>query len=61
MIAVGPGALNRDGKLIAMNVKVGDKVMLPEYGGHNVKLTEAKDEEYTLYREEDILGTLEHK
>jgi chaperonin GroES len=36
-----------------MNVKVGDKVLLPEYGGHQVKLGE---DEFHLYREEDILG-----
>lgn len=34
-------------------VQVGDKVLLPEYGGHTVKMGEA---ELHLYREEDILG-----
>ena len=51
--AVGPGASTREGKILPMNVKVGDKVLLPEYGGHQVKLGE---DEYHLYREEDILG-----
>ena len=38
MVAVGPGALAKDGKLMAMNVSVGDRVLLPEYGGHSVKI-----------------------
>lgn len=35
-------------------MQVGDRVLLPEYGGHTVKLGEV--EEYHLYRDEDILG-----
>lgn len=107
VVAVGPGATTRDGKILPMNVKVrvdpsvarlahpaarvggapasaeaefwrsrsqlrlarihphtppcprrllpqvGDKVLLPEYGGHQVKVGE---DEFHLYREEDILG-----
>lgn len=53
VVAVGPGAMTREGKLLPMNIKAGDKVLLPEYGGHFVKLGE---DEYHLYREEDILG-----
>jgi chaperonin GroES len=58
---VGPGITNRDGKLIPVNVKVGDRVLLPEYGGHSVKLSSVKEEEdlYVLYRDEDILGKLQ--
>lgn len=50
---MGPGAKTKDGKIVPMSVDVGDRVLLPEYGGHTVKLGE---EEYHLYREEDILG-----
>lgn len=38
MLAVGPGRRNKDGELIALGVKEGDKVLLPEYGGSQVKL-----------------------
>lgn len=38
VVAVGPGARNGDGKLIAVSVKEGDTVLLPEYGGTEVKL-----------------------
>ncbi|GLU18921.1 hypothetical protein SLE2022_351970 [Rubroshorea leprosula] len=55
VVAVGPGARDRDGKLIPVGVKEGDTVLLPEYGGTEVKLGE---KEYLLYRDEDILGTL---
>ena len=63
VIAVGPGHTNRDGKLIPVNVKVGDRVLLPEYGGSAVKLGGAQrvgeEDEFTLYRDEDILGKLQ--
>lgn len=38
MVAVGPGARDRDGKLIPVTLKEGDTVLLPEYGGTEVKL-----------------------
>ncbi|XP_021907657.1 10 kDa chaperonin, mitochondrial-like [Carica papaya] len=55
VVAVGPGSHDRDGKLIPVTVKEGDTVLLPEFGGTQVKLGE---KEYHLYRDEDILGTL---
>jgi chaperonin GroES len=39
-----------------VSVKVGDTVLLPEYGGHTVKVGE---EELQLFRDEDILGRFE--
>jgi chaperonin GroES len=56
VVAVGPGALNPQGERIPPSVSVGDNVLLPEYGGHTVKLGE---EEFLLVRDEDILGVLE--
>ncbi|KAI6685426.1 10 kDa chaperonin, mitochondrial-like [Syzygium oleosum] len=55
VIAVGPGARDKDGKIIPVSVKEGEMVLLPEYGGTEVKLGE---KEFHLYRDEDILGTL---
>ncbi|XP_028761821.1 10 kDa chaperonin, mitochondrial-like, partial [Neltuma alba] len=55
VIAVGPGIHDREGRLIPVAVKEGDTVLLPEYGGSEVKLG---DKEYHLYRDEDLLGTL---
>lgn len=56
VVAVGPGERDRDGKLIPVSLKEGDTVLLPEYGGTEVKLAE---KEYLLFREHDILGRLE--
>uniref|UniRef100_A0A8C9WH28 10 kDa heat shock protein, mitochondrial n=1 Tax=Scleropages formosus TaxID=113540 RepID=A0A8C9WH28_SCLFO len=53
VMAVGPGARNKNGELQPVNVKVGEKVLLPEYGGTKVDLD---DKEYYLFREWDILG-----
>ncbi|KAG4185890.1 hypothetical protein ERO13_A08G008800v2 [Gossypium hirsutum] len=55
IVAVGPGARDKDGKFIPLNLKEGDTVLLPEYGGTEIKLGE---KEYHLYRDDDILGTL---
>ncbi|PIN25021.1 Mitochondrial chaperonin [Handroanthus impetiginosus] len=55
VVAVGPGFRDREGKLVPVSVKEGDTVLLPEYGGTEVKLGE---KEYHLYRDDDILGTL---
>ncbi|RLO10741.1 hypothetical protein DYB28_009288 [Aphanomyces astaci] len=53
VVAVGPGARNHEGSLIPLGVSVGDKVLLPEYGGSVLKLGE---DEFHLYRDEEILG-----
>lgn len=45
MVAVGPGARDRAGNLIPVSVKEGDNVLLPEFGGTQVKLGE---KEYVL-------------
>lgn len=46
VVAVGPGTCDRDGKLIPVIVKEGDVVLLPEYGGTEVKLG---DKKYVFY------------
>uniref|UniRef100_A0A2P2IQP9 Protein groES n=1 Tax=Rhizophora mucronata TaxID=61149 RepID=A0A2P2IQP9_RHIMU len=55
VVSVGPGLKTNEGKTIPTSVKEGDTVLLPEYGGTQVKLN---DKEFFLYRDEDILGTL---
>ncbi|MBI2441935.1 MAG: co-chaperone GroES [Lentisphaerae bacterium] len=56
VIAAGPGKRDDAGKLIPMNVKKGDRVLLPKYGGTEVKIDEI---EYQIVREDDILGIVE--
>jgi len=53
VIAVGPGRLTEDGKRIAMEIKVGDRVIYAKYGGTEIKI---EDEELVILRESDILA-----
>jgi chaperonin GroES len=55
IIAVGTGKYV-DGKLLPLQVKIGDRVLFGKYAGTNVKLDET---EYLVMREEDIMGVLE--
>ena len=56
VLAAGPGARDEDGKRIAMDVKVGDKVLYAKYGGTEFKMDGKK---LLILRESDILGTIE--
>lgn len=56
ILAVGPGKKDDSGKNIALDVKVGDKVLFGKYSGTTVKI---KGEEVLVLREEDILGVIE--
>ena len=55
VVAVGPGAYE-DGKLIPMEVKVGDKVITGKYSGTEVKMDGV---EYTIVKQSDILVIVE--
>lgn len=56
IIAVGPGKRDDNGKLVPLNVKKGNNILLPKYGGTEVKID---DKDYQIVREEDILGIIE--
>ncbi len=58
VIAVGKGKITEDGKLIPLDVKVGDKILFGKYSGTEIKL---EGEELLIMREEDILGIIEGK
>jgi chaperonin GroES len=58
VVAVGKGKVNDDGKLIPLDVKVGDRILFGKYSGSEVKL---EGEELLIMREDDILGVLEGK
>ena len=55
IVAAGKGKTTEDGKLIAMELKVGDKVLYGKYSGTEIKIN---DEEYLIMREEDVLGII---
>jgi chaperonin GroES len=56
VIAVGPGKKDSDGKIIAMDVKPGDKVLFTKYGPNEIKVD---DKEYLIAKQEDILAVVE--
>ncbi|MBI2121269.1 MAG: co-chaperone GroES [Candidatus Wildermuthbacteria bacterium] len=56
VIAVGSGKKTEDGKVIPLDVKVGDKVLFTKYGPNEVKVD---DKEYLIAREDDILAIVE--
>ena len=56
VIAVGKGKVTPEGKVLAPDVKVGDKILFSKYGGTEVKL---EGREYLIMREDDILGVVE--
>ena len=56
--AVGKGKMNEDGKIISMDVKVGDRILFGKYSGSEIKID---GEEHLIMREEDILGIIEGK
>ncbi|ASG21577.1 MULTISPECIES: co-chaperone GroES [Nitrospirillum] len=53
VVAVGPGARDEQGKLIALDVKAGDRVLFGKWSGTEVKIDGA---EYLIMKESDILG-----
>nr|XP_035127387.2 10 kDa heat shock protein, mitochondrial-like [Callithrix jacchus] len=53
VVAVGLGSKGKGGEIQPVSMKVGDQVLLPEYGGTKLVLD---DKDYFLFRDGDILG-----
>ena len=58
IIAVGPGAKTEDGKILPMEVKVGDLVLFGKWSGTEVKIDGV---EYSIMKESDIMGIMSKK
>ena len=56
VVAVGNGKRLEDGKLVALDVKVGDRILFGKYSGSDIKLD---GDEYMIMREDEILGVLD--
>ena len=56
VIAVGPGARNEQGQIVALDVKAGDRILFGKWSGTEVKLD---GEELLIMKESDILGIIE--
>ncbi len=56
VVAAGNGKVADDGKHVALEVKVGDRILFGKYSGTEVKLD---GDEYLIMREDDVLGIVE--
>ncbi len=56
VIAVGPGARDDSGKLIPLDVKVGDRILFGKWSGTEVKIDGV---DYLIMKESDVLGVIE--
>jgi chaperonin GroES len=54
--AVGKGKRLEDGKIVALDVQVGDRILFGKYSGSDIKLD---GEEYLIMREDEVLGILD--
>ena len=55
VVAVGQGKRTEDGKIIALDVKAGDRILFGKYSGSEIKLD---GNEYLIMREDEVLGVL---
>jgi chaperonin GroES len=56
VIAVGKGKKTEDGKILPLDVKVGDKILFGKYAGTEIKI---EGKEFLMMREDDVLGVVE--
>ncbi|MFN3318971.1 co-chaperone GroES [Rhizobium sp. TH135] len=56
VIAVGPGARNDQGQIVALDVKVGDRVLFGKWSGTEIKID---GEELLIMKEADVMGIIE--
>ena len=55
VVAVGKGKRLEDGKVIALDVQVGDRILFGKYSGSEIKI---EGQEYVIMREDEVLGVL---
>jgi len=55
VVAVGPGRVLKDGKVVPLSVKAGDRVLFGKYSGSELKV---EDKEYVFLTEDDILAVI---
>ena len=58
VIAVGAGAVNKEGKRTPLEVKVGDRVLFGKYAGTEIKID---DQEHVILREDEVLAIVDEK
>jgi Co-chaperonin GroES (HSP10) len=58
VVAAGPGARSEDGRIVPLDVKVGDRVLFGKWSGTEIKLD---GEDLMIMKESDLLGVIEAK
>src|SRR6476660_7120790 len=58
VVAIGKGKRLEDGKLVPLDVQVGDRILFGKYSGSDIKLD---GDEYLIMREDEVLGILDTK
>ncbi len=56
VVAVGPGARNDQGQVVALDVKVGDRILFGKWSGTEIKID---GEDYLIMKESDVMGVVE--
>ena len=57
VIAVGPGARDESGKLVPLELKVGDRILFGKWSGTEIKLD---GQDLLIMKESDVMGVIEH-
>ncbi len=57
VVAVGKGKRLEDGKVVALDVQVGDRILFGKYSGSEIKID---GQEYLIMREDEVLGVLDN-
>jgi chaperonin GroES len=58
VIAVGSGKREKDGQVVPLDVKAGDRILFGKFSGSEIKMD---NQEYLILREEEVLGIIEGK
>ena len=57
VVAVGPGARDESGKIVELDVKVGDRILFGKWSGTEIKL---EGEDLLIMKESDVMGVIDH-
>lgn len=56
VVAVGPGARNEQGKVVALDVKTGDRILFGKWSGTEIKID---GEDFLIMKEADVMGVID--
>ena len=59
VLAVGPGFTDSNGNKVVPQVKPGDQVLIPQFGGSTIKLSDKENDEVILFRDSEILAKIQ--